>query len=131
MLRAHRDAGRTQQRVHVVREPVSDYLAFELTWEYGPHTTAGEDIRIIPVTDAWPDDVPSRDFWLFDSRRLFHLAYDDAGNWLGAQRNTDPTAITHACFVREAALHQATPWADYMATKPDLRKRLPKSDDDA
>ncbi|MGH3932930.1 MAG: DUF6879 family protein, partial [Pseudonocardiaceae bacterium] len=67
MLRAHRDAGRTQQRVHVVTEPLSDYLAYELTWEYGPHAAAGEDIRIIPATTGWVADVPSEDFWLFDS----------------------------------------------------------------
>lgn len=125
-LRAHRDAGRTQQRVHVVREPVSDYLAFELTWEYGPHAAAGEDIRIIPVTDTWPVDVPDRDFWLVDSRHLFHLRYADTGAWLGAVHVTDPAMVAEACFARDAALHQATPWADYMAGHPTLLQRVPK-----
>lgn len=128
MLRAHRDAGRTQQRVHVVIEPVSDYLAFELTWQYGPHTNAGEDIRIIPATDAWPADVPHGDFWLFDSQQLFVLTYDDDGTWRGVQRIADPAAVVHACFVRDAALHQSTPWADYMATQPALLKRLPRGE---
>lgn len=128
MLRAHRDAGRTQQRVHVVREPVSDYLEFELTWQYGPHTAAGEDIRIISVTDTWPVDVPDRDFWLFDSQQLFDLNYDDDGNWLGVQVVEDPTAIARACFVRDAALHQSMPWADYMATNPALLQRLPRGE---
>jgi hypothetical protein len=126
MLRAHRDAGRTQQRVHIVREPLSDYLAFELTWEYGPHVAAGEDIRIIPVTDTWPLDVPDKDFWLFDSQQLFDLNYDADGNWLGVQHNTDPAAVARAGFVRDAALHQSTSWADYMATKSALLQRLPK-----
>lgn len=128
MLREHVKAGRTQQRVHVVTEPVSDYLAFELTWQYGPHATAGEDIRIIPVTDAWPVDVPRKDFWLFDSQHLFDLVYDGAGNWLGVEHITDLAEIVYACFVRDAALHQAMPWADYMATKPELRQRLPKGE---
>lgn len=128
MLRAHHDAGRTQQRVHIVREPLSDYLAFELTWEYGPHVAAGEDIRIIPVTGTWPLDVPGRDFWLFDSQRLFDLDYDADGNWLGVQRVTDPAAVARASFVREAALRQSTPWVDYMTTKPALLRRLPRGD---
>lgn len=129
MLRAHRDVGRTQQRVHVVREPVSDYLSFELTWEYGPHVAAGEDIRIIPITDDWPVDVPHRDFWLFDSQRLFDLSYDDAGNWLSVQHITDPAAVAQACFVRDAALYQSITWADYMAANPGLR--VPRGEDDA
>jgi hypothetical protein len=128
MLRAHRDAGRTQQRVHIVREPVSEYLEFELTWEYDPHMAAGEDIRIIPITDTGPIDVPDRDFWLFDSQQLFGLSYDDDGNWLGVQHITDAAEVARACFVRDAALHQSTPWADYMATKPALLQRLPRGE---
>lgn len=78
--------------MHVVREPVSDYLAYELTWEYGPHVAAGEDIRVIAVTAGeWPGNVPAAaDFWLFDFREVFSLGYDDAETWLGAQRDTDP-----------------------------------------
>jgi hypothetical protein len=128
MLRAHRDAGRTQQRVHVVCEPVSEYLSFELTWEYGPHVAAGEDIRIISVTDTGPVDVPDRDFWLFDSQQLFDLSYDDDGNWLSVQHITDLAEVARACFARDAALYQSTPWVDYMATKPALIKRLPRGE---
>lgn len=128
MLRAHAKAGRTQQRVHIVAEPVSAYMAFELAWQYGPHTAAGEDIRIIPITDDWPVDMPHRDFWLFDSQQLFDLSYDDDGHWLGVQVVEDPTAIARACFVRDAALHQSTPWADYMATNPALLLRLPRGE---
>ena len=124
LLRANRDAGRTQQRVHVVTEPVTDYLAYELTWEYGPHTTAGEDIRIITVTDRWPDDVPRSDFTLFDSRLLFRLDYAPDGTWLGAQPVTDDASVVAACFARDAALHQAMPWAGYMTRHPDLVQRL-------
>lgn len=130
-LRAHYDAGRTQQRVHVVREPLSEYLIFELTWQYGPHVAAGEDIRIIPVTDDWPADVPRRDFWLFDSQRLFDLDYDASGTWLGARRIADPDEIAQACLIRDAALRRSVPWADYVATKPALLQRMPKDDDHA
>src|SRR5439155_13702096 len=49
MIRANRRAGRVMQRVHVVIEPLSPYMRFELTWAYAPNVAAGEDIRIIPV----------------------------------------------------------------------------------
>jgi hypothetical protein len=127
MLRAHRDSGRVQQRVHVVTEPITDYLAYELCWEYGPHTAAGEDIRIIPVTGGWPDDVPPADFTLFDSRLLFRLDYAPDGAWLGAELINDPADVAAACFARDAALHHTMPWAEYMPRHPDLVRRLPKS----
>lgn len=120
-------AGRTRQRVHVVMEPVSYYMAYELTWEYSPHVAAGEDIRIIPATRGrWPRDVPMRrDFWLFDSGEVFELRYADDGMWLGAERTTDPATVAGACFIRDAALHQSIPWADYLTRHPELERRLP------
>lgn len=126
MLRAHAAAGRTQSRVHVVVEPITDYLAYELTWEYGPHSAAGEDIGIIPITDRWPDDVPRSDFTLFDSRLLFQLDYAPDGTWLGAELVTDPARVAAACFARDAALHQSMPWAAYMTRHPTLVARLGK-----
>ena len=126
LLRAHRDAGRTQQRVHVVTEPISDYLAYELTWEYAPHSAAGEDIRIIPITGGWPDDVPRADFTLFDASVLFQLSYGSDGTWLGAEPLTNPASVAAACFARDAALHQAMPWAQYMTRHSGLVQRLPR-----
>lgn len=126
MLREHRDAGRVQQRVHIVAEPINDYLAYEICWEYGPHVAAGEDIRIIPITDTWPEDVPQGDFTLFDSRRLFHLSYNPEGVLLAAQPITEPGAIAQACFARDAARHHAVSWSGYIARHPELVRRLPQ-----
>jgi Family of unknown function (DUF6879) len=124
LLRANAAAGRTQQRVHVVTEPLSDYLAYELTWEYGPHAAAGEDIRIIPVTKGWPVDVPFKDFWLFDSTTLFDMHYDPDGRWRGIEPVTEAARIVAACFARDAALHYSIPWRTYLADYPELERRL-------
>lgn len=126
MVRAHRAAGKARQRVHVVREPLSGYLAYELTWEYGPHVAAGEDIRIIDATAGWPDDVPCEDFWLFDSRYLCNLHYGAGGLWLGVEPVTDPGSVAEACAIRDAAWHQSIWWGDYITRHPDLVRRLPK-----
>jgi hypothetical protein len=128
MLRANREAGRIQQRVHVVTEPLTDYMAYELTWEYGPHWTAGEDIRIIPAGDTWPSDVPRADFWLFDARLIFRLHYASDGTWLGVDREDAPAAVADACFIRDAALSQAVLWDRYMQRHPTLIRRLPRED---
>lgn len=125
-LRRDRAAGKTWQRVHVITEPITSYLAYELTWEYGPHVAAGEDIRIVPVAGDWPADVPETDFWLFDSRYRLDLRYDPDGLWLGVELVTDLAAVAAACAVRDAAWHQSVPWAEYMTRHPALARRAPK-----
>lgn len=42
MVRATVHAGRIIQRVHVVTEPLSQYMRLELTWGYGLNAAAGE-----------------------------------------------------------------------------------------
>ena len=48
--------GRSMSRVHVVREPLTDYLRFEIGWSYPQSVAAGEDVRILPLVDTgqWP-----------------------------------------------------------------------------
>jgi uncharacterized protein DUF6879 len=113
LIRAGVAAGKTIQRVHVVCEPLSPYLAFELTWAYAPNVAAGEDIRIIPVRGSWPADVPryGYDFWLFDSSRLYQNHYTEDGTWLGAELLANPSAVVDACYARDAALHSGVPLA--------------------
>ena len=126
MIRANRAAGKTMQRVHVVVEPVSDYLRFELTWAYAPNVTAGEDIRIIavPGDGSWPPGVPHRDFWLFDDD-LYLAHYADDGTWLGVEHITDADTVATATRWRAAALHHAQPWETFIQQRPALAARLP------
>jgi hypothetical protein len=115
MTRRNAQAGRIQQRVHVVTEPLTDYMRFELTG-YAQSVDAGEEVRIAHVaeTEAWPSDLPRLDYFLFDSSELYLQHYDDAGEWLGTEPITDPAAIVRACRWRDAALYRATLWWDYM-----------------
>lgn len=126
MIRANAQAGRIMQRVHVVTEPLSDYIRFELAG-YAPNVEAGEDIRIIPVHDRghWPTDVPQHDYWLFDSNELYDQHYDADGWWLGTELIRDPERIVDACRWRDAALHQAMPWKDYVTRRPELAQQMP------
>ncbi|MGH3915355.1 MAG: DUF6879 family protein [Pseudonocardiaceae bacterium] len=126
MITSNVRAGKVVQRAHVVFEPLTDYLRFELTWGYEPNAAAGEDIRIIPLDqgDPWPQDVPRHDYWLFDSAGLYDMHYDSDGVWLGAERVTDPVKIVNACRGRDAALHLGTAWATYVGGKPQLAHQL-------
>lgn len=127
MIRQHRAAGRIMQRVHAVVEPLTAYMRFELTWAYAPNAAAGEDIRIIPIDDraGWPADLPGRDFHLFDNSELYDAHYSEDGTWLGVEPVLDLARIVQACRWRDALQHHAIPWADFIASRPDLAARLP------
>jgi hypothetical protein len=126
MIRANLRAGRVMQRVHVVVEPLSPYMRFELTWAYAPNAAAGEDIRIIPVREnEWPPELPRQDFWLFDDIELFAAHYADDGMWLGVEPVTDPAQVEVARRLRDVALRLARPWREYMAARPELAARIP------
>lgn len=117
-------AGKTVQRVHVVREPLSSYLRYELTWGYAPNVRAGEDIRIVPLAedDSWPAELaePGADFWLFDSQELYRQHYSDEGRLLGMELRVDPTEIARACSWRDTALRLGISWEAYLRERPEL-----------
>jgi hypothetical protein len=112
-VRAACAAGKTMARVHGVREPLTDYLLYELTWSYPANVAAGEDVRIAPVSAA----LPGRDFWLFDSRALLWLDYDASGRLVSAELDEDPASIVRANHWRDAALHAGLRLADYIREK--------------
>lgn len=101
------------QRVHVVTEPLSDYVRFELA-SYAPNVQSGEEVRIISVRGGrWPTDVSAGDFWLIDARKLWTMRYAADGAWLGAEPTTDPQRLADACAQRDAALAQSVSWSEY------------------
>ncbi len=121
-VRSARRSGRSIQRAHVVQEPLSEYLVFELSWGYAPNVSEGEDVRIVrvPPGNSWPEQLPQQDFWLFDASQLYLQHYDDGGTWLGVELDTEPSHIVAACRWRETALHMGVPWLDYVSTQPQL-----------
>jgi hypothetical protein len=121
-----RFGGKTFQRVHVIGEPLTDSMRQELTEGYTSNVAAGEDIGIIPVSekDVWPEDVPRHDFWLFDGDLLYEMDYHPDGSWAGARHVADAQRIIDAIHGREAALYRATSWRTYIASRPDLKRRL-------
>jgi hypothetical protein len=109
-------AGKRMERVHVVSEPPTDYLRFELAWGYPENVEAGEDIRILPVSlGSWPAGVPDQDFWLFDSKRVAVMHYDDRGRFRGAELVEGSDIVTQYCAWRDAAWHDAVPYKQYVA----------------
>ena len=106
-------AGKIMQRVHVVGEPPTDYLRFELH-VYQESARAGEDIRILPMTAAGDLNLPDFDYWLFDDRRAAVMYYGERGTWLRTEMVTDPGFVATCQHWRDEALSRAIPLSDYM-----------------
>lgn len=114
--RAQAAAGRTKTRVRVVVEPLTDYTRFELV-VYPELVAAGEDIRIIAVPEGGsPDGLPEHDYWLFDDRDVWRMHYNDHYRFSGAEQVVDPDVIAQHLRWRDAALAQAVPLDEYLAS---------------
>jgi hypothetical protein len=110
-LRRFRQTGRWVGRVHVLRRPLTDYLRYEFE-VYRYTVEAGEDVRILDVTDVSDPGLPKQDFWLFDESAVVVMKYDDDGNQLGREllEGVDPTPYVRW---KRLALDRAVPFADY------------------
>jgi hypothetical protein len=116
-VRAATASGKRLERVRVVPEPLTPYLRFELRGT-SYNADAGEDIRYVNQQRADALDLPSHDYWIFDSARLALLYFTVAGRFLGAQVVTEPGILQqHARWITRA-LEQATPYQHYLAEDP-------------
>jgi hypothetical protein len=106
--------GRIIQRVHVVRRPLTDYLRYEFDWAYKYNVAAGEDIRILDLTEKQNPGVPEEDFWMFDERRVVRMLYRSDGSQIGRELLDDPD-IEEYLHWRTVALDQSVPFEDYWA----------------
>lgn len=106
-------AGRTVQRVKVVRRPLSDYLRYQFAWTLPGNTAAGEDYRILDLTDR-KIDLPEQDFWLFDDKTVLLLNFNPDGT-LRDRTLADAADLDHYRHVRDLALAESIPFSEYRA----------------
>lgn len=115
MITRHAQAGRALQRVHIVVEPLTDYLRYEVA-AYRLNGKAGEDIRLIPVhSGQWPAGLPTgQDFWLFDDSEVWDMHYDTEGRFLNATRSESESYRDQCRRWRDVALDQALTLGEYL-----------------
>lgn len=108
-------SGRQMARVHVVSEPLSDYMRFMVLHGYPANVESGEHVGIIGRSQA--ATLPDLDFWLFDDDLAGVLAYGKAGavervEW--HRRAEEPGFLDDCCWDRDTALRLAVPLRDYV-----------------
>lgn len=106
MLGEAKAAGRRFARVRVVSVPLNDYSRFGV-WCAQFTGRAGEDIRYVTRDQAEVGGLPNDDYWLFDSRKLVRMHFDDADRFLGGEVVEDVAEIVQHNYWRDAAWHLA------------------------
>ncbi|MFE9679449.1 DUF6879 family protein [Streptomyces sp. NPDC006259] len=104
--------GKRFDRVRLVDEPLTEGQQFLLA-RASTNVAAGEDIRYLTRDQADQLRLPDFDFWLFDSRTLARLSFDEDDTTLGVYVTQDPAEVLAACQARDAAWHHASPAAEF------------------
>jgi hypothetical protein len=120
MIRDATSEGRRFARVRVVSLPLTDYSRFGHAVAQH-NNAAGEDIRYLTRDQAEPASLPNHDYWLFDSRKLAMMRFDDEDRFLGAEIVAEPAEIVQHNYWRDTAWHHAVRRDDF-ATEQHLRR---------
>ncbi|WP_149179655.1 DUF6879 family protein [Streptomyces sp. TRM49041] len=113
-VRAHTAQGKRFERVRIVDNPPTPGQLYLLD-NAKRNCAVGEDIRNLWREEADRLRLPAEDFWLFDSRYVALLDFDDDDNLLNAELITEPVAVNRYAQVRDAAWHYAVKYEEFAA----------------
>ncbi|MFE7134455.1 DUF6879 family protein [Streptomyces sp. NPDC057638] len=107
-----RTEGKHNGRVHIVTQPLSDYLRFEFSRYYGVHAQAGDNIRILDVTNRSNPLEGVQDFWMFDQSEVVLMNYEADGT----QINREVFAGDVSPFIeyQRIAIKASVPFQEYV-----------------
>ncbi|MEU5534156.1 DUF6879 family protein [Streptomyces sp. NPDC020362] len=108
-IRDNTAAGRTMTRAKIVRLPLTPYSRFLIEWGITGNAAAGEDYRILDLTDRPNPGLPEQDFWMFDETTVVHLNYRTDGTQINRELIRDPDIGTYLAW-RDLTLESAIPF---------------------
>ena len=110
-LKRVRREGRSKGRVHIVTRPLTIYLRYEFMY-YQPHVWAGEDIRIMDVTDRENPLAGVQDFWMFDKTEVVLMNYEGDGTQI--DRAVYEGDVARYVEYQRIALAMSVPFEEYV-----------------
>ncbi|EKX66635.1 hypothetical protein PV416_33235 [Streptomyces ipomoeae] len=112
-VRGYVASGRTIGRVRVVRQPLTDYQRYQFSWGIPGNIEAGEDIRVLDVTqDDYDLLLSGTDWWMFDETRIVHLNYRPDGTQINRELFTGEVAPYLEW--KRIALSHSVPFSEYV-----------------
>lgn len=123
-LAAERARGLYTHRVHILAPPLTDYLRYECEWGYAYNAEAGEDIRILDLSERPAlDVVVDHDFWLIDDQHAARMHYTDNGRFQGATPVADRDLHRYR-EIRDAAWSSAEPFGTWWDRHPEHHRAV-------
>ncbi|MHA4813208.1 DUF6879 family protein [Streptomyces aculeolatus] len=115
-VRGYVAAKRWIGRVRVVRRPLTEYQRYQFAWGIPGNIAAGEDIRVLDVTDSdYGLPLTGQDWWMFDRSRVVHLNFRPDGTQISRELyEGDPGQ--HVEWQRVAMSH-AVPFEEYVKAR--------------
>jgi hypothetical protein len=116
-------AGKHRRNVHIVNAPLSDYLRYQFEWCYTFNVAAGQDVRILDVTEgpAAAHLLRIGDFNVVERQHVVRSRYDTNGTYLGAVQVSADAAESYAALA-ELAWQLATPFTTWWASHPQYHR---------
>ncbi|WP_328400211.1 hypothetical protein OHS70_23615 [Streptomyces sp. NBC_00390] len=106
--------GARVERVRVVDSPATTGQRY-LMAHARKNAALGEDVHNLWRADAERLRLPSEDFWIFDSRIVVLLNFDDADDLVDVELITEPAEVNRYAQVRDAAWHHSVPYEVFAA----------------
>ncbi len=106
--------GKTIRRARIVRRPLSDYIRYQFEWGFVYNVRAGEDIRVLDLTDQTGPQLPDHDFWLFDDATVVKLLYRPDGTQIRRELVQQPDLVAYRRY-RDIAWELGVPFSEYWA----------------
>ncbi|MFE2261578.1 DUF6879 family protein [Streptomyces griseosporeus] len=113
LIRPQTAQGKRVERVRIVDEPPTTGQLYLLD-NARRNSALGEDIRILRRSDAERMQLPADDYWLFDSRLIARLRFDD-DQLVDVELITEPAEVVRCSAIRDAAWHHAVPYERFAA----------------
>ncbi|WP_329570665.1 DUF6879 family protein [Kitasatospora sp. NBC_01266] len=110
-LKRVRREGKVKGRVHIVMRPLSEYLRYEFMY-YLPHVWAGEDVRIMDVTDRPNPLAGVTDYWMFDQREVVLMNYLPDGTQI--DRTVFEGDVSPFIEYQRIAIAESVPFEEYV-----------------
>lgn len=122
-LRADADRGRIRRNVHIVREPLTDYLCYQFEWGYAYNVEAGQDIRVLSVEQAPAAArvIDVGDFTVVERKDVVHSRYGADGSFAGAVQAGSDVAGGYAALA-ELVWELATPFTGWWERHPQYHR---------
>lgn len=113
-VKGYRADGKYIGRVRIVRQPLTDYQRYQFAWGIPGNIAAGEDIRVLDLTES-DLEIPDFDFWLFDETRIVRLNYRPDGTQINREL-VDEDPIVYREWKR-IAIEASVPFSTYVESQ--------------